>query len=230
MKFNKYNLVARVYPAVLCSLPILVLNYFLLESYLGNFFTTVEGYKLAGGVTLSVVLVYFFAHVGRFVGKEVFEKIHFRDEVDMPTTRVFMHSDKTYTSEQKAILYSKVSSEFGITLCTIQEEIDNEERARRLIVDCALLIRGRVKDGRLLLQHNIEYGFARNLLGGATVAVFISVVNLLLFGYFVPEPVAYYLSLTLAFMYMLVMMVGRRVIDRYGYRYAKILIQEYLLM
>lgn len=229
MKFNKYNLVARFYPAILCSLPILVLNFFLLDSYTGEFFSAIEGYKWIGGITFSAILIYLLAQIGRFVGKEVFEKIHFSDELSMPTTQLLLHSDKTYSSEQKLNIHSKIANDFSMTVCTLEQESLDEIGARRIIVDCVSLIRGKVKDGRLILQHNIEYGFARNLIGGSAVAVFLSIFNLIVFGYFLEQFIPFYISLFLAITYLLVVIIGRRVIQRYGLRYAKILIQEYLL-
>ena len=229
MKLNKYNLVARVYPAVLCSLPILALNFFLLNSYAGEFFSAVGGYKWLGGITFSMILIYLLAQIGRFIGKEVFEKIHFSDELNMPTTKLLLHSDKTYSSEQKLNIHSKIANDFNMTIYTPEQESLNQIHAQRLIVDCVSLIRGKVKDGHLILQHNIEYGFARNLIGGSVVAVFISIFNLIIFGYFLEQFLPFFISLFLAVIYLLIMAVSRKVIQQYGFRYAKILIQEYLL-
>jgi len=229
MRFNKYNLIARVYPAILCSLPILVLNFFFLSAHTGEFLSSIEGYKWVGGIAFSAVLIYLLAQVGRFIGKEVFEKINFSDELNMPTTQLLLHSDKTYSSEQKMNIHSKIANDFNMAVCTIEQESLDETGARRIIVDCVSLIRGRVKDGRLLLQHNIEYGFVRNLIGGSAVAVFIAIFNLVVFGYFIEEVLPFYISLFLAITYLLIIMIGGKVIQRYGLRYAKILIQEYLL-
>jgi len=229
MKFNKYNLIARVYPAILCSLPILVLNFFLLDSYTGEFFSAIEGYKWFGGITFSAILIYLLAQIGRFVGKEIFEKIHFSDELSMPTTQLLLHSDNTYSSEQKLNIHSKIANDFNMTVYDFEQESLDEMGARRIIVDCVSLIRGKVKDGRLILQHNIEYGFARNLIGGSTVAVLVSVFNLIIFGYFMEQFIPFYISLFLVIAYLIIVIIGRKIIQQYGLRYAKILIQEYLL-
>ena len=52
---------------------------------------------------------------------------------------------------------------------------------KRRIRDAVGLIRSRVKDGHLLLQHNLEYGFIRNLFGGSILAFVVSVVSILLY-------------------------------------------------
>lgn len=229
MKFSKYSLVARVYPAILCCLPILVLNFFLLSIYTGNFLSAIEGYKWLSGVTFSAVLIYFLSQIGRFIGKEIFEKTHFKDDLNMPTTQLLLHSDDTYSFEQKINIHSKILGDFNMTVCSLEQESLDEMGARKIIVDCVSLIRGKVKDGRLILQHNIEYGFVRNLIGGSAVAVFVSILNLVLFGFFFKNFVAFYLSFFLAVTYLLIMSFGKKIISRYGFRYAKVLIQEYLL-
>ena len=61
-------------------------------------------------------------------------------------------------------------TDFDITLLPEDQEKEKEEEARKKIVEAMSLIRAKVKDGRLLLQHNIEYGFVRNLIGGNEIA------------------------------------------------------------
>lgn len=99
---------------------------------------------------------------------------------------------------------------------------------RKRIVECVGLIRSKVKDGRLVLQHNTEYGFVRNLVGGSTIAALISVVNVVIFVYFHPDSVALTLSIVLAVIYLFIASLGKYLIRRYGYRYSKVLIQEYV--
>lgn len=226
---NKYNLIARTYPAVLCSIPVFVLNYFFLHTYTADFIGSLQAITWAGGITLSVVLTFLFAHIGRHIGKDLFEKIHFNDELHMPTTQMLLHADTTYSSEHKRKVHDMILGDFNMQVCTVSEEQDNEHHARKIIVDCVSMIRGKVKDGRLLLQHNIEYGFVRNLIGGSVISVFISIVNLFLFGYFFQNLLAYQISLFTAITYFLILFFGRFLVGRYGVRYAKVLIQEYVL-
>lgn len=226
---NKYNLIARTYPAVLCSIPVFVLNYFFLHTYTADFIGSLQAITWAGGLTLSVVLTFFFAHVGRHIGKGLFEKIHFNDELHMPTTQMLLHSDQTYSAEHKRKIHNMILSDFNMQVCTVSEELDSEHRARKIIVDCVSMIRGKVKDGRLLLQHNIEYGFVRNLIGGSVISVFVSIANLLIFGTFFQNMLAYQISMFTAGIYFLIILFGRALVGIYGVRYAKVLIQEYVL-
>jgi hypothetical protein len=226
---NKYTRTARIYPAIICSIPIFLLNFFLLRFYTADFLASLEGVKWVGGITLSVALTFLLAQAARFVGKELFERIHFKDELYMPTTEFLLHSDQTYSTEHKGRLHSKILNDFGITIYSPEKEERDRVSARKIIVECISMVRGKVKDGQLLLQHNIEYGFARNLIGGSLLALYISILNIYVFGFFFPNQLGFYLSLAMAIVYLVIVAVGRYLIGRYGVRYAKVLIQEYLL-
>ncbi len=227
---NKYNITARVYPAIICSLPIFVLNYFLLHAHTGYFFASLEGVKWAGGITISVALTFLLAQIGRFIGKELFEKIHYKDEYSMPATEFLLHSNNIYSPEHKRKIHTEIFADFGMQICSFEEENLDIQSARRTIIECVSMIRGKVKNGQLLLQHNIEYGFVRNLVGGSLMALYISVANLYILGFLFPNRIGFFLSLFTSIIYLFIVMIGRFLIERYGVRYAKILIQEYLLM
>lgn len=225
---DKYSRVARMYPAILCSLPFFILNYFLLADYAGGVLSSFMAIKWAGGITMSLACAYLVSQMGRFIGKECYEKNIFGDELHMPTTNLLMHSDPTFSPEFKSKIHSKITEDFDLQVCTIAEEEKNETQTRKRIVECVGLIRSKVKDGRLVLQHNTEYGFVRNLVGGSTIAALISVVNVVIFVYFHPDSVALTLSIVLAVIYLFIASLGKYLIRRYGYRYSKVLIQEYV--
>jgi len=54
---------------------------------------------------------------------------------------------------------------------------DHNITARKKIVEAVSIMREKVMDGHLLLQHNIEYGLWRNLIEGSTFALLISIIN-----------------------------------------------------
>ena len=98
--------------------------------------------------------------------------------------------------------------------------------ARRRIVEIVAQIRQKVRDGYLLLQHNIEYGFARNLIGGAPLGISVSIVCAF---YFYGDSRAITLfSVALAFLWGLLLLLSKTIIGRFGVLYAKRLIQEYI--
>lgn len=227
---NKYNRTARIYPAIICSIPIFVLNYFLLDFYTAPFFASLEAVKWVSGITLSVALTYLLAQAGRFIGKELFEKEYFKDELCMPTTEFLLHSDNTYSPEHKEKIHRKILTDFDIQIYSFEKENRDVLSARRVIVESVSMIRGKVKNGQLLLQHNIEYGFVRNLVGGSLMALYISIINFYIFRIFLQNQIAFYISIATIILYLFFVVVGKHLIKKYGIRYAKVLIQEYLLV
>lgn len=226
---NNYNRIARIYPAILCSIPIFLLNYFLLNFYTAKFVLSLQAITWAGGITVYVALTFLLTQIARFIGKELFENSYFKDESEMPTTNFLLHADVTYSSQHKEKIHSKILTDFGIKIYSPDEESRDTVSARKIVMESISMVRGKAKDGRLILKHNREYGFTRNLIGGSVPAVYLSILNICLFGIFFPNPLAYYLSIFLALTYLFIIIISKYVIGRYGVRYAKVLIQEYLL-
>jgi hypothetical protein len=88
------------------------------------------------------------------------------------------------------------------------------------------LIRDKVKDGRLLLQHNIEYGFVRNLIGGAVIVFPLTALSAPFF-YF-SHPIIFWTFLVMSAGFLTLIVFSRRILEIYGVAYAKVLIQEYM--
>ncbi len=85
-----------------------------------------------------------------------------------------------------------------------------------------------MKGGRLLLQHNMEYGFFRNLVGGSVVAFLFSFFSAIFFYFIYPSPMALKLSILSIGIYGAVLIFYKRILDWFGYQYAKRLIQEFI--
>ncbi len=86
MKLDRYDIQARLLPAVLCSVPIFLFQYYYLNKHAADFSEAILKLRFLGPITLTIALIYLFMQVNRFIAKEVFEKRYFRNELDMPTT------------------------------------------------------------------------------------------------------------------------------------------------
>ncbi len=146
----------------------------------------------------------------------------------MPTTEFLLHKNKEYSEQFKEKIYQKIKSDFGIQLTSIAEEQKNEISSRHLIAEAVSLIRDRVKNGRLLLNRNIEYGFIRNLIGGSVIAVVVSLISLLIFSFFDKNIVAMLVSSLFIFLYAVPILFSKTLIKKHGDRYARTLFQEYI--
>lgn len=215
-----YTITARYFPAIICSLPIFILWFFFLEAYLHGFISMLFRFKWADSLTFNLVFVYLLAQLSRFIGKEFFEKVYFKNELNFPTTRFLLNSDHTFTTEYKEKIRKKIFMDFSIIL---NPKSNNKDQ--RKIAEVVGLIRERVKNGNLLLQHNIEYGFVRNLIGGAVVGCVISVLDgILLYK----NLTAFIISIFLLVLFFLILISSKFILARFANLYAKRLYIEYL--
>ena len=95
------------------------------------------------------------------------------------------------------------------------------------IVEVVGLMRQKVKNGRLLIQHNIEYGFFRNLIGGAILGLIMSCIDSVYF-YHQDDDTLMGISLFLVFSFSILLILNKIIIQNLGKLYAKRLFQEYL--
>jgi hypothetical protein len=226
---NQYNRRARIYPAVLCIVPILIFYYYFLKNEIFDFLIFAKDFtKVVGDITLPLLSVIFFAQFGRIVGKFIYEKIYYQDQLLMPTTNYLLHKNKKYSDDYKTAIYSNIEKDFGLILSTMNEEQENEAVARKKIVEAVGLIREKVKDGRLLLQHNIEYGLIRNLIGGSAIALIFSIFNLYFFIFAHLNRSAVIMSIICIIIYSIPVIFSKILIGNLGNIYAEILFKEYL--
>lgn len=87
--FNKYLRVARLYPSVITTLPIIIFIFYMTNTELNIYLRGLLSLKIASDVSLALILLYLFSHIIRFIGKEFYEKRIFKDELMMPITELF---------------------------------------------------------------------------------------------------------------------------------------------
>jgi hypothetical protein len=229
MKINKYYIKARLFPTILTSIPILGLYYFAFSDKLIGFITFLEGYKWASDVTISIALIYLLVQVNRFISKELFQNFFFKDELYMPTTNFLLHSDSNLAKSMKLQITKKISKKFKIKLLDSTTEKEDEIEARKTISSAVSQIRNATRGNAMLLQHNIEYGFVRNFIGGSVLAVLISVFSIYLFNHFYENELAYKLYIMLLALYSTPIIVSKVLIKKYGKYYAKVLFEQFLI-
>lgn len=220
--FNEYSLKARLYPAVICSVPFVIIKAILIDKYIPNFTEKFLTFALAG-VPIWAVLVYLLTQINRFISKTFFE-----DKNNFPTLQMLTPSSKKMSQQMRSKISEKVQSDFGLTLPNIHdEEIDPEETKTRIKEIVGFII-NKVGSGKLLLQHNIEYGFIRNLIGGSVFAGIISLISIFIFHNILPNKVAYIFSIVLTIGYVLPVLFSQKIISNYSQEYAEKLFREYL--
>ncbi len=228
MKITGYALKARIAPAAITALiPILVFNHFFVSEEFRKLVGDIMGLKIFSALTISGISIVFLAELSRMIGKQFFQMVMFEDELRMPTTELMLYSNSTYSAEYKARFRARILKDFSITLPTFEEERSNETEARKRIAEAVTAVRKKLHGNSFLLQHNIEYGAIRNSIGGACLAVFLSVLDALLFSYRLPNQFAANASVFLAILYFLWAAIGPWLVKAYGRNYARILFREF---
>ena len=221
--FNEYGRKARLFPALLCSLPFLLVKHFLIDYYFGTSLSNKLFAIIFEDISLIVVLMYLLTQINRFVSKKFFE-----NKAKFPTTLMLLPSSKNLSDELRGEINKKVVEDFHISLPTIADEKSNIENATMRTREITSLIIHKVGDGALLLQHNIEYGFMRNLIGGSVISVVISLASIFIFQFVFKNSTAYVISVILSIVYLLPIVFSRMILKNYSEEYAHILFREYV--
>lgn len=229
MKFDKYSLTGRVIPAfVSMIIPIIVFNYFYASEEFSALIGEIMGVKIAANISVPIVCLFILSQLGRMIGKNVFEKSYFKDEKLMPTTQFLLFSDRNLSEQYKSKIRNKMEADFNTKLLSKKEEAEDIEESRTRIVETMALVRRTLHKNEFLLQHNIEYGAMRNLIGGSVIGLFVCIFNIVFFKNFVVHDLAATISVFLFIFYGALIIFSKKIIAFYGIRYAKIMFTEYL--
>lgn len=228
MAINSYYIKARLFPTVLTSIPAIILyNKYVATLYHDKLENIYSALPTVTDIILSSAIVFLLVQINRFLSKEIFQRLYFKDEINMPTTNLMLKSNDELEKSIKQKLEEKIKNKFDIGLLTLIEETADEPRARKLIKTTASQIRNLLRDNSLLLQHNIEYGFFRNLIGGSFLAFVISII-IFVSSHYTGDLATRNLGWILTSIYFLPILLSKIILDRYGKYYAKILYEQFL--
>ncbi|MGN6492893.1 MAG: hypothetical protein ACTHLE_12915 [Agriterribacter sp.] len=225
---NIYFYRARLFPALLTSIPLLILlnKVFVVEfqNALKNVFDVLP---IIAHLGLSAAIVFLCVQVNRLLAKEIFQRFYFREELKMPTTNHLLWQNNYYDVTFKKKIRDKMKEKFNISLLSAREEQEDETKARKLILTGVGQIRIALKGNTMLFQHNIEYGFWRNLIGGSVLAVIFSAV-ISFYGQFNRVNDLTTVGIILFFIYVIPIVLSKLIISHYGRYYSKILYEQFL--
>jgi hypothetical protein len=217
--FNEYNLKARVFPALITAIPLFLIKHYIINQY----FSFSLNQIIFGDVSILVILIYLFSQINRVISKNLFEVKN-----DFPTDRALLPSSTILSQQYRKNLSEKIKTDFNLTLPKLIEENRNRQESLLRIREIVKSIISKVKDGRLLLQHNIEYGFFRNLLGGSVIASLVSFVNIFIFYFIFKNYAVAVLSVFLFIVYSLIILFRKKALRHYSEEYTQVLFREYL--
>jgi hypothetical protein len=228
MFVDRYYLNARLFPTVLTSIPTLLVYYkYIVPLYHGKLENVIAVLPAITTIVLSSAIIFLLTQINRFISKEIYQRIYFNEEINMPTTNLLLKSNSEFEISIKQKIEDKIKTKFELRLLSETEELSDVIRARKLIVTAVSQIKNSLRENSLLLQHNIEYGFSRNLIGGSTIALVICIFMLVL-SYNSKDISMIYLSWILSIMYFLPIAFSKIILDRLSKNYAKILFEQFL--
>ncbi len=187
--FDKYNLTARIFPALILILPLLFSVYAsfpVLFSVYASFPVLVSSDILLSLMTIFVSFgaLYFLSNLCRGLGKKE-EKILIEEWGGLPTTLILRHSDNTLNDSTKKCYHSFLAQQVPDIgdFPTASEETQNLHQADNIYSSSIDWLREQRRDKEkyyLLHEKNIQYGFRRNLLGVRVTGIILSVASILL--------------------------------------------------
>ncbi len=228
VKFNTYTIHARFFPCIISAMPLFILWFFVSDNIqikeLGIYLLSLKFY---GGVTLSVVFLYFYAQVIRITSK-YFENKYFVKNLGFPTTYLMTYADGTFSKYYKDKYRERVKKHFDIDLLNEDEEVSNTTEACMRLNEATKQVILKVKDGPLVKKQNIWYGFVRNLIGGATFSIIFCIINIITGVTVHKSDLLIISSVILLVFYIAIFLFRKPILKQNAEAYANQLISEFI--
>lgn len=228
--FDSYTIYARYFPCIISAFPFFILWFFLSKNIqlkeLAIFLTSL---KFWGTISLSVVVLYFYAQVIRITSK-YFENKFFISKQGFPTTYLMLYTDNTFSKDYKNIYRKRVYDKFKIALLDEQAENQDTSEARRRLAEAEKQVILEVGNGKLVKKHNIWYGFSRNLIGGSIYSMLFCVFNIALGFFYLKNYLLVSISIILFIFYLMWFVFRKQILFQNAIAYAKQLLAEFINM
>jgi hypothetical protein len=228
LKPDTYSLYARILPAVISATPLFVLWYFVRrDAEWRGLLNFVLSLRFIGAISLSAVFLYLYSHFLRYTSKW-FERRYFTSQRGFPTTYFMLFHDARYSKDYKIKFRTRVKAICKLDLLDEADEDAQPLEAMNRLNESFNHIRLKVGAGKLVLKHNIWYGFTRNLLGGAVYSSLFCCANILLGRVVLKSDLLVVASAVLLVIYLTLLMFHRALLFQNAEAYARQLISEFL--
>jgi hypothetical protein len=228
IKPDTYTLYARFFPGILAATPLFVLWFFLArETEWKDLLNFVLSLKFLGTVSISAAFLYFYSQFIRITSKH-FERKYFTGSRGFPTTYFMLYADQTYSSDYKDKFRERVKKILKLDPLNVAEESAQPQEARNRLNEAFNHIRLKVGNGKLVLKHNIWYGFSRNLIGGAIYASIFCAANIGIGWAFFKSPPLVIVSAVLLAVYLCILIFHKPILFQNAEAYARQLISEFM--
>lgn len=224
---NNYYLKARLYPTILTMIPLVVLYIYYLSPSVDTVLSPVwDLLPIFTGVAINVCLMFLLVLLNRFVSKAVFQKLFYQDDLKMPTTDYLMPDHPLLDNSSRKRYYQYIMIDFNVDMSKELKKLETETQKRTMITRIVGQIRTKLRGNKMLLQHNIEYGFFRNLVGGCLIALLTSIA-LLIISICEHNCSIKLTSIVMIVFYLLPIIFSKQIITFHGKNYASVLYEQY---
>lgn len=226
--FDEYDLKARYIPAIFSSVPLIMLSSVFEPEIFISLFRTAESFQVVKDISLSLVCIYFLMHFQRFIGKYLIEYYLFDDETKFPTTEMLLLNVTTLSRASKTKLHNQIKEDFDIDLFSVNLEENDATEVIKVVKETVALIRRKVGKGVLTFQHNVQYGFMKNLIAGSIISLPSSLISIYIFAVLKPNLIGVIIASIYSALYVILVVFHRQILKRLANNYAKVLFTEYL--
>ena len=226
--FDEYTWKARFFPAIISALPLLALCFFLFyNTDFKNLMSFLFSLKFVGSVSISIILLYLYSQIIRILSK-YFQNIYFTKADGFPSTYLMLYNNDTFSDSYKDKFRELIKNDFGITLKNKAEESKDKREAVKLLNEANKQIILKVKNGHLVLSHNIWYGFFRNLIGGSIFSILFCIANMTIALLIIDNEILFIFSCVILCFYLVLFLFKKHILVQTAEDYAQQLIAEYL--
>ena len=218
---------ARIFPTVIMAPPVLCAINVVLGAHAPFWLSAPSYLALFSKTTVASAVVYLLSQINRFIGAEVVERVVTKKRGDFPTTHLLFPRNEGLSAAMRNAISKKAEQLFSVAL-PAQVSPETELEIRRTIADLVARMRGQTRRHKLLLQHNIEYGFWRNLIGAAVVTFLASIACAFFHAEGLLGDTVYKMSLVYAVSSVLLMASSPFILARLSVRYAHVLFEAFL--
>jgi hypothetical protein len=166
---NPYERKARLWPALLTLLPVIVLVSVLYAPFASLAANTVS-------LAVSCGALYLLANIAREYGKRLEPKL-FESWGGMPSTQILRHRNNHFGATIKANIHTFLANKLSVAFPDVEAEEANPAQADDIYRSAVTWLLSQTRDTKmfnLLYRENISYGFRRNALGLKPLGILIA--------------------------------------------------------
>lgn len=223
----KYYWQARLRPTLLTGVPLFILISYLITSVPGDIPNINAVWQMVAKIVPYTVFLFLAAQINRLIGKEIFERIIFKEGYYKPEISYLLWTDPFLAPPVKKEIRHKLLTCFNIPLPDQLTEVQDEGGTRKLTGYAVSQVKNALRDNKAVLRHNMEYKFVRNLIGGSLPAAIFSLLNIYT-GHVLRDLVLMNAGIIGTVVYTSFLLFSKVVLRKFSRYYATVLYREFL--